>query len=67
MHDIIDSESEGIKMKIVFIIIILIWCFLGFLGILQNTRNNSRINFEMIFFCLIIPFIPLIAKWCGLL
>lgn len=54
-------------MKIVFVIIILVWCFLGFLGIVQNMRHNSRINFEMIFFFLFVPFIPLIAKWCGLL
>ena len=54
-------------MKIVFVIIIPIWCFLGFLGIMQNMRNTSRINFEMIFFCLFALFIPLIAKWCGLL
>ena len=54
-------------MQTVFVIIILVWLFLGFLGIVQNARHTSRINFEMISFFLLVPFIPLIAKWCGLL
>ena len=54
-------------MKTIFVIIILIWALSGLFGIIQDARNNSRINFEMIFFLLFVPFIPLIAKWCGLL
>ena len=50
-------------MKILFIIIILAWCFLGFMGILQNTRNNSRVNFEMIFlFCLILNGVDILSE-----
>ena len=51
-----------------FVIIILIWLFVGFLGVIQNARKNSnRVNYEMILFFLFVPFIPVVAKFCGLM
>ena len=51
-----------------FVVIILIWLFVGFLGIMQNVRKDSnRVNYEMILFFLSVPFIPVVAKFCGLI
>lgn len=52
-------------MKILFVIIILIWAFIGFLGVLNCKKD--RVNFEMIIFLTTVPFIPMVAKWCGLI
>ena len=51
-----------------FVLIILVWLFMGFLGIIQNARKDSnRINYEMIVFFLFVPFIPIVAMVCGLI
>ena len=52
-------------MKLVFCFIVLIWLFVGFLGNLHCKEN--RVNYEMIVFMLFFPFIPFIAKACGLI
>ena len=52
-------------MKALFVVIIFIWLFVGFLGILSCKAN--RVNYEMIIFMFFAPFIPLVAKVCGLL
>ena len=52
-------------MNIVFVIGILIWLIIGILGGLH--ANENRVNYEMIFFISLVPFIPLFAKICGLL
>lgn len=52
-------------MKIIFVGIIIGWAFVGFLGGLH--AKYDRINYEMLIFMGIVPFIPLIAHWCGLL
>ena len=46
--------------EIIFVIAILVWCFIGFIGIL-------RANYGMIIFMALAPFIPLLAMVCGLL
>lgn len=51
--------------KIIFVIGILIWCFIGFLGVLHT--KDDRVNYEMIIFMMIAPFTPLFARMCGLL
>lgn len=50
--------------KIIFVIVVLIWCFIGFLGGLH--ANEHRINYEMIIFMALAPFIPILAIVCGL-
>lgn len=50
--------------KIIFVIGILIWCFIGFLGGLRAKEN--RISYEMIIFMVLALFIPIFAKICGL-
>ena len=52
-------------MEIVFIIGILIWLFVGFLGCMNCKKN--RVNYEMIIFISLFLLIPLFAKVCGLL
>ena len=51
-------------MKALFVIIIFIWLFVGFLGDLHAKDNH--VNYEMIIFMFFAPFIPLVAKMCGL-
>lgn len=51
--------------KIIFVIGILIWLFIGFLGGLHAKVN--RINYEMIIFILLFLLMPFFAKVCGLL
>lgn len=52
-------------LKVIFVLIIIVWLFVGFLGNLHCKEN--RVNYEMIVFMLFVPFIPLIAKACGLI
>lgn len=51
-------------LKIIFCIIILVWCLIGFKGLL-NVKAN-RVNYEMIIFIVFTPFIPIVAKICNL-
>lgn len=55
-------------MKDVFCFIIGVWLFSGVAGIAQEITNDSDsgINWEMLLFCLFVPFIPIVAKVCGL-
>ena len=50
--------------EIIFVIGIFVWNFIGFLGIMHCKDN--RINYEMIIFMALVPFIPLFAKVFGL-
>jgi hypothetical protein len=50
--------------EIIFVIGILIWCFIGFLGGLHAKEN--RVNYEMIVFMVLALFIPIFAMACGL-
>ena len=50
---------------ILFLFIIVIWFSIGIIGVINCKKN--RIHFEMLIFLFFVPFIPLIAKWCGLL
>lgn len=52
-------------MKILFVILIFLWMFIGFIGIMNCKKD--RVHFEMIIFMIFALFIPLIAKWCGLI
>lgn len=52
-------------MKTLFIIIMFVWAFIGFIGILNCKKNGIR--WDMIIFCAFVPFIPLVAKVCGLI
>ena len=50
-----------------FIATILIWMFMGFLGIVFDAKQIDAPNFPMISFLIFVPFIPIIAKVCGIL
>ena len=50
---------------IIFCVVIFVWFFVGFLGGLHCKEN--RVNYEMLIFMAFAPFIPLVAKACGLL
>ena len=50
--------------KIIFVIIILIWCLFGGIGTLRCKEN--RVNVEMLIFILFVPFLAIIAHVCGL-
>ena len=51
-------------LKIIFILIVAVWLFVGILGGLHC--KEKRVNYEMIVFVSLAPFLPLIAKVCGL-
>ena len=50
-----------------FMVTILVWLFLGFLGIVFNAKRFKGPNFTMISFLIFVPFIPIGAKVCGLI
>lgn len=50
-----------------FIAVIFAWLMLGFFGVLLNSMNVNFVNWPMILFFLIVPIIPIIAKFCGLI
>ena len=50
--------------KIIFVIIILLWCLFGGIGVLRCKEN--RVNVEMLIFILFVPFLAIIAHVCGL-
>lgn len=52
-------------MYILFVVVILIWLFIGILGGMNAKKN--RVNYEMIIFILFFLLIPFLAKFCGLL
>lgn len=51
--------------EIIFVVGILIWCCIGFLGVLH--AKDNRVNYGLIISMFSAPFIPLFAKACGLL
>lgn len=59
------KERKKIKMKILFVIVILIWGFVGFLGIMNC--KAERPNYEMMIFMFSFPFVPFVAHFCGLI
>lgn len=48
--------------KVIFVIAILVWCFIGFLGGLNANRRG--VNYEMIIFMVSALFIPVLAVIC---
>lgn len=46
---------------VIFTIILFAWAALGFIGILNCKK--SRVIWEMIIFCALVPFIPFLAKF----
>ena len=50
---------------ILFGLFLLIWFGLGFLGIMHC--KDSKVNWHMLIFMALVPFIPLVAKVCGML
>lgn len=50
--------------EIIFTIVILIWIFCGFMGMLHC--NNGKVNYWFIIFFLAAPFLVAIAKIYGL-
>ena len=48
--------------KVIFVIVVLIWCFIGFLGGLNANRRG--VNYEMIIFMVSALFIPVLALFC---
>ena len=51
-------------MKILFVAFILFWICCGISGV-ANCKKD-RVNYEMIAFLVVVPFIPLIAKFFNL-
>lgn len=49
---------------VVFGIVLAVWLLIGFIGIL--TAKTNKINWFMIGFMVFFPFIPVIAKICGM-
>ncbi len=54
-------------MKFVFVAVILIWAFMGFLGVVLDSFDIKMPNIPMIAFMVFVPFIPFVAKICRLL
>ena len=55
-------------MKELFVLIIMIWGFFGLMGIVHNASyERCGANWFMIIFYITVPFIPWIAKSCGLI
>lgn len=52
-------------MMIVFVIFVLAWMMLGFMGLI-HCKDVGGINWWMLAFMLVVPFIPLVAHVCGL-
>ena len=52
-------------MQVWFVVFTLCWCFLGFMGIM-HCKDVGGVNWWMVAFMLVVPFIPLVAHWCGL-
>ena len=50
--------------KIIFTIIMVIWFIIGNIGIIN--AKSHKTNWFMIISLLFVPFIPLVAKVCGL-
>ena len=51
-------------LKVLFVLIIMVWCFTGFFGVVDC--KSDKVNWKMLFFIFFAPFLPLIAKACGL-
>ena len=49
---------------IIFMIFILVWSFVGICGVVNCKKD--RVNYEMIAFLVVVPFIPLIAKFFNI-
>jgi len=50
---------------VVFGIVIALWLLIGFLGMLTAKAHST--NWFIIIFMIFVPFIPVIAKACGML
>lgn len=50
---------------ILFIIIITLWFAVGCVGTMR--AKEDRINWEMIIILILAPFLPIIARLCGLI
>lgn len=47
---------------IIFIVIVAVWLFVGFCGVMNCKAN--RVNWEMLFFMFFVPFLALIGHIC---
>ena len=57
-------------MKFVFVAVVLVWMFIGFLAGLwarDEKESGVRSGVAMALFAAIVPFLPLIANLCGLI
>jgi len=52
-------------MKIIFTIFIIVWGLLGICGLINCKKE--RVIWELLIFGISIPFLPVIAKLCGLI
>lgn len=50
-----------------FIAVIFVWVLLGFFGVFLRSMDVDFINWPMVVFFLAVPFLPIIAKVCGLI
>lgn len=50
---------------VLFALIMVVWLICGFRGIIHCRKNG--VNWEMIIFMVIFPFLPLIMRWCALI
>lgn len=53
-------------MQTIFVCVALVWLGLGFMGIL-HCKDVGGLNWWMLGFLLLVPFLPLVAKVCGLI
>lgn len=57
-------------MKLVFVAVIFVWLFFGFLGVYFNaSTKDTGVKAGVFFglFCAMVPALPLIANLCGLI
>lgn len=50
--------------KVIFVGFIFTWMVIAMIGLYNY--NKPRVHWELIVFLLVVPFIPLVAKLCGL-
>lgn len=54
-------------MKFVFVAVVLVWMFIGFLAGLWAREDGIRSGVAWALFVAIVPMLPLIANICGLI
>ena len=51
--------------KHLFVLVTVLWAGLGFMGVVHS-KDVGGVNWWMLAFLLAVPFLPLVAHWCGL-